>query len=291
MHSINGKWIGLLYLSPALVFVAAFTIYPLGQMIWMSLHNWSLIADKKFIGAGNYVKAWNDPQFWTSLGFTLKYTVLITPILMISGFAIALLTATNTPLRRFTRNVVFAPVVIGLAASSLLWYWLFSYDFGLINRALIDLGLLEKPMVWFGADADISMWAVIVSIVWKVVGFGTILFVAAIHAVPTDIGEAAMVDGASYWQKVRRILLPLTARTILLVTLVSIIGSLLAFDQFYIMTAGQPRNLTATSVFLIYLNSFPYLKLGYGAALSVILAVIILSCTILQMALTRRSHA
>jgi multiple sugar transport system permease protein len=291
MHSINGKWIGLLYLSPALVFVAAFTIYPLGQMIWMSLHNWSLIADKKFIGAGNYVKAWNDPQFWTSLGFTLKYTVLITPILMISGFAIALLTATNTPLRRFTRSVVFAPVVIGLAASSLLWYWLFSYDFGLINRALIDLGLLEKPMVWFGADADISMWAVIVSIVWKVVGFGTILFVAAIHAVPTDIGEAAMVDGASYWQKVRRILLPLTARTILLVTLVSIIGSLLAFDQFYIMTAGQPRNLTATSVFLIYLNSFPYLKLGYGAALSVILAVIILSCTILQMALTRRSHA
>lgn len=291
MHSTNGKWIGLLYLSPALAFVAAFTLYPLVQMIWMSLHNWSLIADRKFIGFGNYVKAWNDPQFWTSLGFTLKYTALVTPILMILGFAIALLTATNTPLRKFTRGVVFAPVVIGLAASSLLWYWLFSYDFGLVNRALIDLDLIGKPMVWLGADADLSMWAVIVSIVWKVVGFGTILFVAAIHAVPAEIGEAAMVDGASYWQKVRRILLPLTSRTILLVTLVSVIGSLLAFDQFYIMTAGQPRNLTATSVFQIYLNSFPYLKLGYGAALSVILAAIILCCTLLQMALTRRSHA
>ena len=291
VHSTSGKWVGLLYLSPALAFVLAFTVYPLGQMVWMSLHNWSLIAQKKFIGAGNFIKAWYDPQFWTSLGFTLKYTLIITPILMVLGFAIALLTADNTSLRKFTRGVVFAPVVIGLGASSLLWYWLFSYDFGLINRLLIDIGILDKPVVWLGTDANLSMWAVIVSIVWKVVGFGTILFVAAIHGVSKEINEAAMVDGASYPQRVRRIILPLTARTILLVTLVSVIGSLLAFDQFYIMTAGQPRNMTATSVFLIYLNSFPYLKLGYGAALSLILATIILCCTILQMILTRRSHA
>ena len=116
----------------------------------------------------------------------------------------------------------------------------------------------------------------IASVVWKVMGFGMILFVAAIQSIPTDINEAAEVDGASPLQRVLRITLPLTLRTVLLVTLVSVIGSLLAFDQFYIMTAGQPQNLTATSVFFIYLNSFPYLKLGYGAALSLILAVIIL---------------
>ena len=291
MHSKTSSYVGLLYVAPALAFVLTFTVYPLAQMVWMSLHNWSLIAPKKYIGFGNFVKAWNDPQVWTSLEFTLKYTLFITPILMILGYLIALLTAENSPMRRFTRSVVFAPVVIGLGASSLLWYWLFSYDFGLINRVLMDIGFIAKPVVWFGADADISMWAVIVSIVWKVIGFGTILFVAAIHAIPGEIGEAAMVDGASYWQRVRAITLPLTAKTILLVTLVSVIGSLLAFDQFYIMTAGQPRNLTATSVFLIYLNSFPYLKLGYGAALSLILAGIILVCTFLQMLLSRRSHA
>jgi len=290
MHSASGRYIGLLYLAPALAFVSAFTVYPFLQMIWMSLHNWSLIAAKKYIGVGNFVKAWYDPQFWTSLGFTFKYTLLITPVLMILGFLIALLTAANTPLRQFTRGVVFAPVVIGLGASSLLWYWLFSYDFGLVNRALIDLGVVAKPVLWFGANADVAMWAVIASIVWKVVGFGTILFVAAIQAIPGEITEATMVDGASYWQRVRRITLPLTAKTILLVTLISVIGSLLAFDQFYIMTAGQPRNMTTTAVFLIYLNSFPYLKLGYGSALSLILAAIILTCTILQMVLTRRSH-
>ena len=100
-----------------------------------------------------------------------------------------------------------------------------------------------------------------------------------------------MVDGAGYRQRVTRVILPLTLRTVLLVTLISVVGSLLAFDQFYIMTAGQPNNRTATSVFYVYLNSFPYLKLGYGAALSVILAVTILIFTVVQLILTRRSHA
>ncbi len=122
-------------------------------------------------------------------------------------------------------------------------------------------------------------------------GFGVILFVGAIQAIPHEVTEAAMVDGASAWQRTTRITLPLTMRTVLLVTLISVIGSLLAFDQFYILTAGQPQNLTATSVFYVYLNSFPYLKLGYGAALSLILAVIILAVTVGQMALTRRSQA
>jgi multiple sugar transport system permease protein len=283
--------VGFLYLAPALAFVAAFTLYPFAQMGWMSLHNWSLLSGEKYVSFGNFVKIWHDPQFWASLAFTFKYTLLITPILMILGVLIALLTASNTPLRRFTRAVVFAPVVIGLGASSLLWYWLFSYDFGLINRSLLDLGIIQAPVVWFGADANVAMWAVIASIVWKVVGFGTILFVAAIQGIPSEVTEAALVDGAGYWQRVRRITLPLIAKTILLVTLVSVIGSLLAFDQFYIMTAGQPRNLTATTVFLIYLNSFPYLKLGYGAAMSLVLAGIILVCTIFQMILSRRAQS
>jgi multiple sugar transport system permease protein len=289
MHSTSGRYVGLLYLAPALAFVAAFTAFPVVQMLWMSLHNWSLIEPPKWVGFANYVKAYKDSQFWTSLRFTLTYTLYITPILMIGGFLIALLVAQNTNLRRFTRAVVFVPVVIGLGASSLLWYYLFSYDFGMVNRIALDLGIIQKPVVWFGEDVDRSLWAVIASIVWKVIGFGMLLFVAAIQAIPGEINEAAVVDGASYWQRVWRIVLPLTARTILLVTLFSVIGSLLAFDQFYLMTAGQPFNKTATSVFFIYLNSFPYLKLGYGAALSTILAIIVLTCTLAQLMLSRRS--
>jgi multiple sugar transport system permease protein len=291
MNRGRSRTLGLLYLAPAVLFVAAFTAYPLIQMIWMSLHNWSLIEAKKWVGLANFVKAWNDGQFWVSLGFTLRYTLYITPILMVLGYLVALLVAPNTPLRRLTRGIVFVPVVIGLSVSSLLWYWLFNYHFGLINRALMDLGVIAGPIVWFGENAERALWAVIVSIVWKVLGFGMLLFVAAIHAIPQEISEAAMVDGASYWQRTRRITLPLTTRTVLLVTLFSVIGSLLAFDQFFLMTAGQPFNQTASSMFWLYLNSFPYLKLGYGAALSLILAAIVLACTVVQMALTRRTAA
>jgi multiple sugar transport system permease protein len=284
------KLIGLLYVAPALLFVLAFTAGPFLQMIWLSFNNWSLITPPKYVGLGNFERAVNDRQFWVSLTYSLKYTILITPILMIGGYLIALLTATNSPLRRFTRTVVFIPVVIGLGVSSLLWYWLFNSTFGLIDRALLDVGIIDKPIQWLGTDENSSTWAIIISVVWKVIGFGMILFVAAIQAIPTEITEATMVDGASYWQRVRKVIVPLTLGTILLVTLLSIVGSMLAFDQFYIMTAGQPFNRTATAVFYVYLNSFPYLKLGYGAALSLILAAIVLLFTIIQLILTRRSR-
>ena len=290
-RSPRRRLVGLAYLAPALFFVLVFTAYPLVEMAWMSLHNWSLITPPTFVGLANYRRAFSDTQFWVSFLFTLKYTALITPVLIVGGYLLALLTARNTPMRRVTRTVVFIPVVIGLGVSSLLWYWLFSTDFGLVNRALLDLGLIDEPVLWLGVDADLSNLAISASVVWKVLGFGMILFVGAIQAIPTDITEAALVDGAGPRQRVTRVILPLTLRTVLLVTLVSVIGALLAFDQFYIMTAGQPQNETATSVFYVYLNSFPYLKLGYGAALSMVLTVTILAFTIVQLVLTKRSQA
>ncbi|MFL5792918.1 MAG: carbohydrate ABC transporter permease [Actinomycetota bacterium] len=290
-RSPRSRLVGLAYLAPAVAFVLAFTAYPLAQMLWMSLHNWSLLTPPRFVGLANYRRAVADHQFWVSFVFTLKYTAIITPVLIVGGYLLALLTSQPSALRRFTRTCVFIPVVIGLGVSSLLWYWLFSTEFGLVNRALMDLGVISRPVLWLGVDGDRSNLAIIASVVWKVIGFGMILFVGAIQAIPTEITEASLVDGASYWQRVTRVILPLTLRTVLLVTLVSVIGSLLAFDQFYIMTAGQPQNQTSTSVFFVYLNSFPYLKLGYGAALSMILALTILAFTVVQLFLTRRSHA
>jgi len=280
---------GLLYVAPAVIFVFIFTAIPLAAMVGMSFTNWSLITPPKFTGLTNFQQLFADKQFWGSLGYTLKYTLFITPILIVGGYLLALLVAPNTPLRRTTRAIIFIPVVIGLGVSSLLWVWLFDPTFGLINKALADLGLIDKPIQFLGVETDLSTWSIIASVTWKVLGFGMILFVAAIQAIPSDINEATMVDGATFWQRTRRVTVPLTRRTILLVTLVSVIGSLLAFDQFYIMTAGQPFNETSTAVFFIYKNSFPFLHLGYGAALSLILAAIILVFTVVQMALTRRS--
>ena len=193
----HAKLVGFLFLAPALLFVAVFTLGPLLGMIWISFHNWSLITPPKFVGPANFARAFGDDQFWVSLLFSLKYTLFLTPILMVGGYLLALLTVTNSPLRRVTRTMVFIPVVIGLGASSLLWYWLFSPDHGFVNRILSDLGLIDAPVLWLGVDADLSLWAIMGSVTWKVIGFGMILFIGAIQAIPREVDEASMVDGAS----------------------------------------------------------------------------------------------
>ncbi len=277
---------GWLFVGPALLFVAVFVLVSLGQLVYTSLTDRSLLGGARFVGLENYLRIWQDTGFWRALFFTAKYTVILTPILMGLGYALALLTLRNTPLRRLTRTIVFLPVIIGLASSSLLWFWLLDEQVGLLNKLLVDLHVLKEPLVWF-ITADRAFWAVVISITWKVVGFGVVLFVAGIQGINPDIVEAAVMDGASYWSRVRLIILPLTRRIVLLTTLVSAIGSMLAFDQFYIMTSGAPRGQTFTAVYWIYQNSFVRFRLGYGSALSVVLTLIILVFSALQIALTR----
>jgi multiple sugar transport system permease protein len=269
--------------------VAVFVFYPLVQLIMISMTSESLLGGGEFVWFDNYLLAFSDRSFWMSFWFTVRYTLIITPILMILGFLLALLTMQNRPLTQLTRGVVFLPVVIGLASSSLLWVWLFDQQVGLLNKALVDVGVLEQPMVWFNR-AHLGMTAVIVSVVWKVVGFGMIIMLSGMQSISHEIVEASMIDGASYWQRVRRIVLPLSARAILLATLISAIGSMLAFDQFYLMTGGAPRGQTFTSVYWIYQNSFVYFKLGYGSALSIILMIVIMAGAALQIALQRRGE-
>lgn len=287
MNATSNKYVGLLYMAPALFFVAIFVLYPLVQLVAVSLTSESLLGGGDFVGFDNYIKAFNDKSFWRSFWFTVQYTAYITPILMIFGFLLALLTTINRPLIQFTRGVIFLPVVIGLASSSLLWFWLFDQQVGLFNKLLVDFGILGEPLVWF-RKAWLGQFAVVISVSWKVIGFGMILMVAGMQAIGGDIIEAAKIDGASYWQRVRRIILPLSMRSILLATLISAIGSMLAFDQFYLMTGGAPRGQTFTSVYWIYQNSFVYFKLGYGSALSVILMFIIMLGTAVQIVLSRR---
>ncbi len=278
---------GFLYVLPALAFVGVIILYPFGQLIYMSMFSWNMLEGQgRFVGWGNYIRAWNDDQFWVSLRFTLRYTILITPVLLVLGYLAALLTVGRSRIQNFTRGVIFLPVVIGLGSSSILWFWLFDQQVGLFNQALIDLGIISRSPVWF-AEVNMAMWGIIISVTWKVVGFGMILFVAALQSIPSDINEAGMIDGAGYWRRVWSLMLPLTVPTITLFIIVSAVPSLLAFDQFYIMTQGGPRNQTISSVFWIYNNSFRSFRLGYGAALSVILVAMIFLMATAQILLTR----
>jgi len=277
---------GLLFVMPAVVFTLLFFILPLLMTAWMSLHDWPLIGQSSFIGLDNYATLTTDHQFWTSLGFTIKYTLLVTPPIFLLAFLLAQLV--NLPLRwvGLFRTAYFLPVVIGLSASSLLWVWLLNDRVGAINAILRQLSLLKGSLIWLG-NIDTAILAIVISIVWKTVGFTMILLLTGMQAIPQDIYQAAMVDGAGFLGRLRYITLPLLRPTIALALVLSVIGSFLAFDQFYIMTRGGPRNQTITVVYWIFNNSFTYFKMGYGAALSIVLLGILVVLSMIQLRLLR----
>lgn len=253
---------------------------------WMSLYDWPLLGSKSFIGFENYRTLLSDRQFWNSLWFTTKYTAVITPIIFLLAFVLALIV--QLPFRgvAFFRIVYFLPVVIGLATSSLLWVWLLNDRVGLFNQLLKDLGLIQKSVLWLG-DKNLALLAVIVSVVWKTVGLTMILLLAGLQAIPRNFYEAARIDGADFWSQLRFITLPLLRRTFALALVLSVIGSYLAFDQFFILTRGGPQNSTISVVYWIFNNSFTYFKLGYGSALSMILLFILVLFSALQLYLLR----
>ena len=277
---------GLLFVLPCVLFVGVFFVVPLLMTAWMSLYDWPLLGGKSFIGFQNYRTLVSDQQFWDSLWFTTKYTAVITPIIFVLAFVLALIV--QLPLRgiSFFRTVYFLPVVIGLGTSSLLWVWLLNDRVGLINQFLKDTGIIETSVLWLG-DRNLALLAIIVSVTWKVVGLTMILLLAGLQAIPQNFYEAAKIDGAGYWAQLRFITLPLLRRTFALALVLSVIGSYLAFDQFYIMTGGGPRNSTISVVYWIFNNSFSYFKLGYGSALSMVLLVILVLFSALQLYLLR----
>lgn len=282
----NKQNTGFFFVLPAVLFTLVFFIVPLIMTIWMSLNNWPLFGKHHFIGFENYLKMFSDQQFWKSLLFTTYYTVIITPIIFILAFILAMLV--NLPLRGvgIFRTIYFIPVVIGLASSSLLWVWLYNDQTGLFNGILMNLGWIQQPIIWL-AEKNLFLPSVVVSVVWKTVGFTMVLLLSGLQAIPEEVYQAAMVDGANFWSQLWYITLPLLKRTISLALVLSVIGSYLAFDQFYVLTSGGPSNQTITVVYWIFKNSFTSFKLGYGSALSIILMIMLILLSLVQMYLLR----
>ena len=277
---------GLVFVLPAVLFAVVFFVIPLGMTAWMSLHDWPLMGKQTFIGIDNYIRLASDRQFWNSLLFTTKYTLLVTPVIFILAFILAMLV--NLPLRGIGlfRTAYFIPVVIGLGTSSLLWVWLLNDRVGIFNGILMALGVIPEPVIWLGSP-DLALGSIIVSVVWKTVGFTMVLLLTGMQAIPEELYQAAMVDGASFLARIRFVTVPLLRRTFALALVLSVIGSYLGFDQFYIMTRGGPQNQTISVVYWIFNNSFTYFRMGYGAALSIVLLVVLVILSVIQLYLLR----
>ncbi len=277
---------GLLLVAPALLLVLVFFLIPLASTLWMSLHDWPLMGEPEFIGWGNYARALEDSRFHRALGFTAWYSLWATAAIFALAFPLALFVDRSGRATATYRTALFLPVVVGFASASLLWAWLINVDAGLLSPALMRLGLVKEPLNVL-SDRDQVFVAILVMVVWKTVGLSMILLLTGIQSVPRDLHEAALIDGANPWQRFSRITLPLIRRTLALALILSVTGSMLAFDQFYIISGGGPRNSTLTAVYWIFTQSFVSFKLGYGAALSMVLMAILIALALVQMWLLR----
>jgi multiple sugar transport system permease protein len=279
-------WRGLFYIAPAMALVIVFFVIPVIFTGWMSLHNWPLMGASRWIGFANYTRMLHDNRFMTALGFTANYTIVVTIAIFAIAFPLAIFVERE---RRFVstyRTIIFLPVVVGLATASLLWVWLANVDSGFIGPALKALGLVEKSPNLL-ASFDTAFLTVIVMVVWKIAGFTMVILLTGLQAIPSELTEAARIDGAGRWQRFRHLTLPLMRKTIALALIVSVTGSILAFDQFYIMTSGGPQNRMISVVYYIFIQSFVSFNLGYGAALSIALLAILVVISVAQLWLLR----
>jgi multiple sugar transport system permease protein len=281
---------GALYASPAVLFVLAFFVVPLLLVGQMSASDWPTIRGNQGLNfQDNYMEMTDDRLFWPAVRFTLTYTLVIVPALLVLAMVMALLVQERRRGVGVLRTAYFLPVAIGLATASLLFYGFYSPQIGPIDGILEDLGLIDEPIRWIGTPR-MALFSTVMLILWKFAGFFMLILLVGLQGIPDEVYEAARVDGASRVQTFFRVTLPLMRPSIALCLIISVTGSLLAFDQFFILTNGGPDNSTFTVVMLIYRKAFRegFPNLGIAAALSVTVLLVLLVINAAQFRLLRR---
>ncbi|MCL3859826.1 carbohydrate ABC transporter permease [Actinotalea sp. K2] len=277
---------GLLFALPAILFVVILFVVPLVLAAWMSLNDWPLIGSPAFNAPDNYVAISENQLFLSSIWFTIKYTAIVTVIFLVISLALALLVQSTRPGIGFFRTAFLLPAAVGLASSALLFYALYNNEYGPLGDMLRGLGLVEGNAD-FLSSSEAAFRSTVAMVTWRFAGFYMIIMLTGLQAIPVEVYEASRMDGASWWQTLRSITLPLLKPTILLVLVLSVTGSLLAFEPFYILTQGGPSNSTVTMVIAMFREAFTLFDLGSAAAIAMVLLVALVGINVAQLYLLR----
>jgi multiple sugar transport system permease protein len=279
---------GLLAIAPGLLLILALTVYPVGYSLWLSLlDKHSFFPEQRFIGLDNYVYLWSDPEFWTSLWYGVVYSVCTITLQILLGVAAALLLNESFRGRALARGIVLFPYMIPTIVAVILWKWLLNDTYGLVNYALITSGLIRDPISWLGAD--LIMLSLIVVSVWQFFPFVLLAVLARLQTIPTELYEAAKVDGASAVRRFVHITLPHIKGILFVVILLRSIWMFTKFDTVWLMGegAGAGRFIRTLPVYA-YMRTLTYYQAGLGAALAVVMLGILLTSTVVYFRLFRR---
>ncbi|TCC36558.1 sugar ABC transporter permease [Kribbella speibonae] len=271
----------------SVLFVAVFTAIPIVASLGLSFFSWDVISTPEYVGLENYRRLFTDGPVLKSFGVTLGMALAIVVLQLTIGLGLAVLVNQRKLVwvRTLFRTAFYLPLLASTAAVSIFMGYLFDYKFGVVNYYLGLLGIPNVPWLTsgFGAAATIVLIAV-----WQQIGFTFVLFVASLMSVPTDVLEAAQIDGAGAFRTLFRIKIPLISPTILFAAVVALINAMQLFDQPYIMTKGGPGSATTTVTISMYQKGFQNLQFGYGSAIAIVLLAAILVITGLQFLAARK---
>ena len=267
---------GYIFISPFILGFLLWFLVPAGVALWLTVHDWNLIAPPKYVGAKHLVSMWEDDRFWTSLSVTTTYTLVSVPVGLVLGFGLALLL--NTKIRGISlfRTIYYLPSIVPAVANAVLWAWIFNTEYGLANVALRALGL---PKIAWLQQPEWALPALILVALWGF-GSGMVIYLAGLQGIPDGFYEAAEIDGAGRLAKLRHITIPLVSPVIFFNLLIGIIGSFQVFTIARLVTNGGPQNATLVYVLYMYQNAFQNLKMGYAAALAWVLFLVVVGLTL-----------
>ncbi len=268
-----------LLVSPYLIFVTVFVMFPVLFCFFLTFHKWNIISPMHFIGVDNYARLFHDRLFWKAIGNTLKFLLLHIPLQLVVSLFLAQLLNQKIKAISFFRASFFLPVIVSGVVVTILWQQLFGFDSGIFNRMLSAIGL---PKIGWLVNPDVAIYSIAVMATWKNVGLYVILFLVGLQTVPPQYYEAAKLEGATRWQQFYHITLPMINPTIFLVVVLSTIGGFSLFIEPYIMTGGGPLNQTLSAVLYIYKQAFQYYNMGYSATLGFFYAIMIMTVVVLQ---------
>jgi multiple sugar transport system permease protein len=284
---VRRQWAGFAYAVPGLIFVVGLFVVPLILVGRMSLSRWGLLTgDAGLNFPKNFIAISTNRLFWPAVFFTFEYTVLVTVLLLGFGLGLAMLVQSQSRWTGVLRTAFLLPVSLGLAAASLLAYGFFSPEIGPIGPTLEAMGMAHGAIQFLGTPLN-ALLSTTILVVWKYAGFYMLILLVGLQGIPDDLYEAAALDGATGRQTFRYVTLPLLRPSLALATVLCVTGSLLAFDQFFILTKGAPNNSTVTVVQVIYREAFQRQNLGTAAALSVIILVVLVVLNALQLKFMR----
>ena len=276
-----------LFLAPALLLLAAFSFWPVGYGSVLAFTDYSLIRETRFVGLDNFRYIFNNEMFVTGLQNSVVFLLMV-PFVQVGAMALAVLVNNRLPGIRLFRAAFYVPVVTTVSVVGIMWGFMF-HEQGALNYVMMTLRLVNAPVGWLSNDS-LALFAVMFVTLWRGLGWYMVMYLAALQSIPSEMQEAAILDGANRWQRFWKITVPMLRPTIMLCTILSVLAALKAYQEVDVLTQGGPMNSTFTALYYAYDQGLKHLKLPRALAASFVVSLLCIGIALLCLRYLKPKH-